>query len=861
MSTQILIHPGVGIGPFKLGQSFRDVVNLQKEFREITQPSSIEYSDTHPFHQHLIIRSHLHYSGCQYQLLLAFEPFLQNLHFLKLSLHDSEQDLLLQYNKENDVMRISIEQQEGYKPMQNLSQLLKAFRKKRFRIEDLSEKNIKILEIFGDECSGHLTKYLFRYDGDEDTFLSLSSIKTDVTQSVMSEIPRVDTVQYKLTSIVILSDTYTTQTHLAPSRNLTPQYPIYKYNSTNDYLHFSNRHRTYTISCSSNSQEILTYLGTPATTHYTKSQHKPASYFYNYKSIGLDLMFSCLTHKVSMIVLHNNIPGHADFNEYARAFFTVSHLLFEDEYFDLSSDTNWQSLSVDNPILGEIPSVTVSRQGNANSLYPFPPTALVHLSNSCLLEIHDSGYISNVFISTNFSHPRLLNNYTHKRLNILKQAQISEITESTQEEESLTTNPFVEEIPLLFDAEFSAQSNAVKYAYKKLPDLEEDYALYSYNPYMEPQHIPFKLQKAQSTDRTNYLLKRVEVSGKTAQVKNRVKFVDITYIPPCVLKADTQKNIPKQETSKGVIIEDNEMNTNGHNLVASENEVIFDMDMNYYHEEIDAFQSNGVVSRESPTISEVTEPAPLSTVTTDSRMYSLRSDVFQSTTGQVLNGFSTPDLDPQLSIQSNISRRSTLFDLSSEPADFQTLIEDATQEEIDFPSLLKSHALLHPILTERLIVYTEILPLWSSGKNQKAIDVLSAHTTLFSQSDPQFYSHLILLLLTKEFNWTIKTSQFLLDSLVDWISVTSPDYQLETTCSVIQLVIKRFRVRLIGNEPINKTLREQFATFTTTLYHVYTRLESIINQTDVRSISEKVLKMITACHHDLRLFKSKFPVS
>ena len=258
---------------------------------------------------------------------------------------------------------------------------------------------------------------------------------------------------------MILSDTYTTQTHLAPSRNLTPQYPIYKYNSTNDYLHFSNRHRTYTISCSSNSQEILTYLGTPATTHYTKSQHKPASYFYNYKSIGLDLMFSCLTHKVSMIVLHNNIPGHADFNEYARAFFTVSHLLFEDEYFDLSSDTNWQSLSVDNPILGEIPSVTVSRQGNANSLYPFPPTALVHLSNSCLLEIHDSGYISNVFISTNFSHPRLLNNYTHKRLNILKQAQISEITESTQEEESLTTNPFVEEIPLLFDAEFSAQSN------------------------------------------------------------------------------------------------------------------------------------------------------------------------------------------------------------------------------------------------------------------------------------------------------------------------------------------------------------------------------------------------------------------
>ena len=858
MSTEILIHPGIGIGPFKLGQSFRDVVNLQKEFREITLPSSIEYSDTHPFHQHLIIRSHLNLSDCQYQLLFAFEPFLQNLHFLKLSLYGNEQDLSLQYNKENDVMRVSIEQQEAYKSMQNLSQMLKAFKKKHFRIEDLAEKNIKILQMFGeDECSGNLTKFLFHNDGNEDTFLSLSSIKTDTTQSVMSEIPRVDTVQYTLTSVVIQSDTYTTQTYLEPSRNLTPQYPIYKYNSTHDYLHFTIRNTTYIISCSSTSQEILTKLGTPTTTYYTKSQHEPASYFYNYKSIGLDLMFSCSTHKVSMIVLHNNIPGHADFNEYARAFFTISHLLYEDIYFDIASDTNWQSLSVDSPILGEIPSVTVSRQGNANSLYPFPPTALVHLSNSCLLEIHDSGHISNVFISTNFSHPRLINSYTHKRLNILKQAQIAENTELPQEEESLTVNPFIDEIPVLFDAEFSAQSNAVKYAYKKLPDLEEDFALYSYNPYIEPQPIPFKLQKTQNTDRTNYLLKRVEVSGKTAQVKNRVKFEDISYIPPCVMKANRQKNIP----SKEAIIQDNEVNTNGHVPVASENEVIFDMDMNYYHEEIDGFQSNGLVSRGSPTISEVTEPTPFSTLTTDSRMYSLRSDVFQSTTGQVLNGHNTPELDPQLSIQSNISRKSTAFDLSSQPADFQTLIEDATQEEIDFPSLLKSHDLLHPILTERLIVYTEILPLWSSGKNQKAIDILSAHSTLFSQSDPRFYSHLILLLLTKEFNWTIKTSQFLLDSLVDWISITSPGYQLETTCLVIRLVIKRFRVRLIGNEPINKTLREQFATFTTTIYHVYTRLESIINHKDVRSVSEKVLKMITECHHDLRLFKSKFPVS
>ncbi|KAI6661611.1 hypothetical protein LOD99_13484 [Oopsacas minuta] len=860
MSSEILIQQGTGIGPFKLGQSFRDVTNLSKEFRVVNHPSSIEYSDSHPFHQHLLLRSYLTIFECHYELLLAFEPYLQNLHFMKLSLQEKDQNLVIQYSKESDVIRIGGEKQDGYKSMENLSQFLKTFKKKRFTIQDISEKQMKFLEIFGEDENS--TKYLFYNENEDDEFHSLSSVQTDTLSTVTSEIPRVDTLQYKLKSVIIVSDTYSTQTHLEPSRNLTPIFPVYKYNSTHNYIYFTLRNRTHIIYCSCTSQEVLTNLGTPTTKYYTKSLHRPAAYFYNYKALGIDIMFSCNTHKVSMIVLHNNLPGHAHFNEYTRAFFTVSHIIDEDEYLDISSHTNWHSLSMEIPTLGELPSVVVSRQRNANSLYPFPPTSLVCLSKCCLLEIHNNGYISNVFISTNFSNSRLIDSYTHKLLNILKQTQTSQKSVSSPEEDSLTVSPFIDETPVLFDAEFSTKSNTVKYAYKKLPDLEEDYALYSYNPYLEPQPIPFKQQNTQQTIRTNYILKRIEASSKTARVKNRVKFDDIEYIPPCMQQAIMKKTKVKDETLKVSNIQDNGIETNGQIPlldVAKENDDILDSDINYFHQDIDTFQTNGYVSRRSPTISEVTEATPYSTVTSDSTMYSLKSNFVQNNSYvEMSNGFG---INPQLSLQSTVSNKSTKLDLSSQPIEFQILIENATEDEIDFRNILKGHDHIYPSLTQRLAIYSKILPFWSSGKSQQALDVLSSHPTQLSKSDPQFYSHIIKLFLTKEFNWTIKTSQTLLDSLLDWINIKSPNYQLETSYHVIQLIIKRFRVRLIGNEPTNKALKEQFANFLATLYHVYQRLETIINDIDAKSLPRDILKMITDCHHDLRLFKSKFPAS
>ena len=866
MTTELLVQLDVGIGPFNLGQSFREVINISREFRAIEQPSSIEYSDFQPFHQHLIIRCNLSISDCSYELLLAFEPYLQNLHLIKLSLQDRQPITALQYNGDNGVVKIASEQDEGFVSLANVPQILSYFKKKRIKFEEKMEKQLNILQTV--EELGNQTMFLFQRDTVEDEnedFHSLSSLQTNHINSIKSEISRVDTPDYKLKSIVIRSNTYTTQIQSPPTRNLTPLSPLFTYNSTHDYIHIAIKNRTILLNCTDSAQDILTKIGTPTTKYYTKSHRKTPTYFCNYKAIGLDLMFNCNTHKVSMIVLHNNLPGHAHFNEYTRAFFTITHFVSEDEILDISYHTHWQSLSLEIPALSELPSVTVSRHGNANSQYPFLPTTLVCLSKCCLIEVHDNGYISNVFIATNFSHPKLIDKYTHRRLNLLKQTEESPQNSSIPLQDTLTVNPFIDETPKLFNTEFSAKSNTVKYPYKKLPDLEDDYALYSYNPYTEPQPILFIPQKTEQTNRTNYILKRIEVSGKTAQVRNRVKFDDIAYIPPCMQKLNTNRTAVRDElTIRGNndIITNGDV-PNGNGEIASDNDVIFDSDINSLHEDTDShvtFQSNGFASRHSPTGSDVTEASPLSTVTTDSVMYSIKSDLFQSTHKQFYDG-ECVNLDPQLSIQSNVSRKSIKFDLSSQSPDFQALIENATQEEIDFPKLTKEHNRIFPLFTQRLDIYSKVLPFWYSGKSQQAIEVIHTQQKPLSQSDPLFYSHIIKLFLTKEYNWTIKTSHSLLESLLDWIDSDCPDYQLETTCLVIRLIIKRFRVRLIGNEPTNKALKEQFSTFLNTLFLVFTRLETIINQQKSKPVPENIFRMITECHHDLRLFKSKFPVS
>ena len=43
-----------------------------------------------------------------------------------------------------------------------------------------------------------------------------------------------------------------------------------------------------------------------------------SDYFYNYFTLGIDILFDGSKHSVKKFVLHSNYPGHYDFNIYYR---------------------------------------------------------------------------------------------------------------------------------------------------------------------------------------------------------------------------------------------------------------------------------------------------------------------------------------------------------------------------------------------------------------------------------------------------------------------------------------------------------------------------------------------------------------
>jgi hypothetical protein len=44
-----------------------------------------------------------------------------------------------------------------------------------------------------------------------------------------------------------------------------------------------------------------------------EGSQQPNDYFYNYFHLGIDVLFDGSTHRCKKIVMHNNVPGHFDF--------------------------------------------------------------------------------------------------------------------------------------------------------------------------------------------------------------------------------------------------------------------------------------------------------------------------------------------------------------------------------------------------------------------------------------------------------------------------------------------------------------------------------------------------------------------
>ncbi|CAH2986718.1 unnamed protein product [Chilo suppressalis] len=84
-------------------------------------------------------------------------------------------------------------------------------------------------------------------------------------------------------------------------------------------------------------QRVARALGAPARLYYKADDkmriHRPTArrrpppasdYFYNYYTLGLDILFDARTHQVKKFVLHTNYPGHYNFNMYHRCEFELA---------------------------------------------------------------------------------------------------------------------------------------------------------------------------------------------------------------------------------------------------------------------------------------------------------------------------------------------------------------------------------------------------------------------------------------------------------------------------------------------------------------------------------------------------------
>lgn len=84
-------------------------------------------------------------------------------------------------------------------------------------------------------------------------------------------------------------------------------------------------------------QDVAAALGTPNKVFFKSEDkmriHSPnvnrrvaatkSDYFFNYFTLGLDVLFDGRTHRTKKLVLHTNYPGHYNFNMYQRCEFTV----------------------------------------------------------------------------------------------------------------------------------------------------------------------------------------------------------------------------------------------------------------------------------------------------------------------------------------------------------------------------------------------------------------------------------------------------------------------------------------------------------------------------------------------------------
>ncbi|XP_076470414.1 phagosome assembly factor 1-like [Babylonia areolata] len=166
-------------------------------------------------------------------------------------------------------------------------------------------------------------------------------------------------------------------------------------------------------------QEVMSNLGAPSKVFFksedkmkihSASAHKrpdssTADYFYNYFTLGLDILFDAVTHRVKKFILHTNYPGHYTFNIYCRCEFQLPVAVDRGEksrkqhgdqqgVVVISAFTKWwevQSLL----LRPEQKPVIVNRSSCTNTSNPFGSTFCYGVQD-LILEVMQNQHIASV---------------------------------------------------------------------------------------------------------------------------------------------------------------------------------------------------------------------------------------------------------------------------------------------------------------------------------------------------------------------------------------------------------------------------------------------------------------------------------
>ncbi|XP_065889838.1 phagosome assembly factor 1-like isoform X2 [Dysidea avara] len=168
-------------------------------------------------------------------------------------------------------------------------------------------------------------------------------------------------------------------------------------------------------------QDVLSKLGAPSKVffksedkmkiHSTNPDKPPHScrsdYFFNYFTLGIDVLFDATSHTAKKFVLHTNIPGDYNFDIYHRCNFRISISQFMErenltgssqDQIDITAGTKWTEVGNSLTSPSDQP-VILHRGPTDNSQNPFGSTSCYGYQN-LIFEIMRNHHIASVTVYT-----------------------------------------------------------------------------------------------------------------------------------------------------------------------------------------------------------------------------------------------------------------------------------------------------------------------------------------------------------------------------------------------------------------------------------------------------------------------------